>query len=1630
MAPSTFASAAASNNSTPSRTDSGDGALPIEALVLSVAIHGAFEPLRGLISSEGRIVTRIPPGGNCTLPHQKRIWMAYTNLSRSRRTNGATQTFRRSSLAASSTNPNTRDSSTPSSNIYVPPHIASSRNGIPAEARYSKDQLLDLLKQQHEAVHQAQDLSALFVSGWDGRDTNGASYGESDLRERGVNGLPHGADICWEPNGGIQPLGLTEMTEEEKEPPTQNATKDGSARDGLSLRKSSITRDPNNPAAFGLASPTATRSGTRRREPSESYPFPTSVPSPSTGSKFFREDSNPAQPPPSLLRRRTDFKEGVPTPDTEEKEKDKPQEEGSGQSGPTGTLKRTATGSLSAGLNAPSSPWSSTPQSAGFNPVGGAFGSFAIGGSQATSTGENRSSFGSARGQSRFKGLMSKDNSEEANRNIREKQSAGELGKIDEGGQTHQAQAWMDPRRDRTFTMDTDDGARAGSAALGGAQDISPPRTQVGAASGTPSRGDSRDDYGFSAFGMTPDHLPGGLRDILQNRDQLQQLAQQQQQSGAGTFEPMSPTDTNPFQSPETHPQDVDVDESDLQATHLPGLGSHATEQGNLPGLSALGGLGGFGRTHIGPESDRSQTSSAGPNRQFPNLTGLGGLPGLGNSTWGSSAPVGTPLRERTSTNAFADSFLGSSAEVQSPSLAGLGPSNIFGSGAGMGFGGATNVSRGSRLGSLLPTAMQDEMRPREDIGPLEENIGNESRDRNLGSFGNAAQHRFDTGLGRDSDSPFHAARGAFDEILGSASGEAVAKPHGQPQPQAGIPGTSSVMGASTSFNQGPQQRPPQQPEIRQSQGPASSASSQPPPAQQRTMVMPDRMRWIYRDPQGNTQGPWSGLEMHDWYKAGFFSPELLVKKYEDPDYEPLAQLIRRIGNSREPFLVPQIGIPHGPPNGGPSAWSGQNTSSNQPTATGQPPFASAFPSFGTTLTAEQQNALERRKQEEQYLMARQKEHLQAQHQYQRQMQMSGQLGSIPQQLQHHSSAHSLQSQPSFGSITSPSGYQQSPSQTQIQTAQSGPGFFDNSFRPTPSTFAGPSASEQETINRMKEQELSTLLGRLNPSQASQPPFTGQPGQFDSQQDPAHSQQVAQMLNDRSRLQREQAEYDSQPRFNQQEEQSAAARLQQFHGLRAGQMQEPTVLTEGVIGQPQSQQSDALQLEQQQQELNEEQTQMATAHGHLPSPRTLALTDTLPAEALSLTEQVQKATSAQQSPAPQSPWGKVETGMPQPFPPPPSQSPLPAPAAQRSRHNVAEALSAESRSRSETPVETPTSIAPWAKESTEAPKGPSLKEIQELEAKKAAQRDAEEAAVRRAAFEKDLMAQHMAPQPAPGLPQSSTWGSGQSPVTPGSAAASAWAKPLAGKPTGSGGAGPGKTLAQIQKEEEARKKLAAAAKASSAAATGSGTAPPLSSGKRYADLASKTAAPQPSVGGGAWTTVGANGKTKATGLPTAPAANRAASSAATALSAAAPRPKPTTTPSRSATMGGAVSQANAQEEFKKWAITELRPDLKGNISVDDFVATLMALPFDSDMITEAVHSSSQTIDSRHFADEFIRRRKLADRGMVDPSGTLSPASAAENKSGGWSEVAKKGPATKEEPNNFKVVAAKKKGTKR
>jgi len=661
-------------------------------------------------------------------------------------------------------------------------------------------------------------------------------------------------------------------------------------------------------------------------------------------------------------------------------------------------------------------------------------------------------------------------------------------------------------------------------------------------------------------------------------------------------------------------------------------------------------------------------------------------------------------------------------------------------------------------------------------------------------------------------------------------------------------------------------------------------------------------MRWIYRDPQGNTQGPWSGLEMHDWYKAGFFSPELLVKKYEDTDYEPLAQLIRRIGNSREPFLVPQIGIPHGAP-------AAQNWGAGPLSASGaQPPFANSFPSFGTTLTADQQNALERRKQEEQYLMARQKEHL-AQQQIAQRLQIQGQHPVLPQQLHHHSSAQSLHSQPSFSSITSPNNYQPSPIQGPTHGGQHVPGFFDNSLRAGQGSGFGAVGAGIDALGNIDEEELPGIIDKLNLAQQSQARF-GAPGQRVPPQHDAtlHSQQVSNMLDDRSRLQQEQAQQEAAQAMSQYED-SENDRLREFHHLQ------------GSAGQEASRQSRELQ----------QYPSESVARAQVEATQSHSNDDRLPVarsqEPLSLTEQVQQAASAQQTPSVQSPATKADVGLPQPFPPAPSQSPLPAPAAQRNRSNVADALHAESRSRSQTPsLDTPSaSIAPWAREPAEASKGPSLREIQEAEAKKAARAEAIAAEARRAALEKEMLTLQTS-SPSAGLPSNSTWASANT-GSPDTQPSLAWAK--AAKPASAAVAA--KSMAQIQKEEELRKKRLAAA-TTAAAATGAATSPgsaaPPATGKRYAELASKVAGASTSPGPvGAWTTVGASGKVKPTTAVTATPATRAPSVGMAATTKKLP-------PSRSVTLGAASTSAaiNAQEELKRWAVNELRHDLNKGVS--------------------------------------------------------------------------------------------------
>ncbi|KAB8297659.1 hypothetical protein EYC80_001467 [Monilinia laxa] len=1084
-----------------------------------------------------------------------------------------------------------------------------------------------------------------------------------------------------------------------------------------------------------------------------------------------------------------------------------------------------------------------------------------------------------------------------------------------------------------------EEGIPTGSAGLGGGQDTSPTLNPQRKAPGldTPIRGLSSD------FGMSD--MPGF-------RDAQLRAHNHHTPQGQPFNEPLSP-DTNPYRSPpeerreRTGIEDSSFDDDNAHDRPQPlgGIPEHAPNA--FSNLSRNFGSGAF------DGSDRSQTSSVVGGVSRGPFTTLGGLPSLSNignmGGWPTTNNlVSTPDRESRSVfpSAFGNSIFGPMGELPSPVHSSMG-GGMFGHGNPMG-----SIGRGSKLGSLFPPAMQAQMQGVEndnsnDIGDLRQNSA-------FGAIGRTPLHSHGAFFGSEqrAQEPFSTA---------------------ESQPSTSIPQASSSA----------------QSNYQQSQTGSDSAPGQLPNAQQRMMVMPDRMRWVYLDSQGQPQGPWSGLEMHDWYKASFFTPDLSVKKVEDTEFEPLGQLIRRIGNSREPFLVPQIGIQHGPPTTQATPFASTATAPAVQPGSVQPPFAGAFPSFGTTLTAEQQNNLERRKQEEQYLMARQREFLAQQQVSMKQMQMGG----LPSTLHHHSSAHSLQSQPSFGSMTSPISMPPQP--------------------PMPGAFfeTGPRPGLSQMMGGMPNEFLHDDLARLGLQDRQQPGAVGAPTS-QAQQINALFGQPQQVGAQREAPRTEQSQNDPQ---------GFVARLRQFEQLRAEHDAEEaaqSTATEDSTSLP----------AQAQQEPQEEKLQYKeeTASEETPAPQS--------PEVLSLTQQIKDQQAASNaaapskqspiSPQPESPWAKVNTSLPMPFPPPAqSTTPLPAPTAQRGRSGLPDTLHAEVQSRSETPevVSAGPTLAPWAVQPVEAPKGPSLKEIQEAEAKKAAKAEEAAAAARRALHEQEMKA--LASQPpaaAPGLPTTSTWGAIATPTTP-SNAPSVWAKPVAAK-TPVATTSSKKTLAEIQREEESRKKKLQASTAVSQPS-------PVAGGKRYADLASKPSATTPATERG-WATVGATGKVK---IPTGPSAAIAPAPARSVsnVSVASPavrtvRPAPS---ARSVTMAGSQASANtANEEFKKWTKATLtgKEGLNSDIDVDEFISLLSSFSDEANIIADVVYSNSRVMDGRRFAEEYVRRHKLADKGIVEPANT---GSNDKSGGGGWNEVAKKGPPKEEPTAGFKVVPNKKKGKK-
>lgn len=149
--------------------------------------------------------------------------------------NGATQTFRRPSLA---TNPshnrdtsqtNTTSSTTPTVGAYIPPHMTSNyqssglRNGATSESRYSKEQLLNVYKALRESGNLGKSLADYFVADWDPHVATPTANGAWGKRDDQHQHHPHhkdnhsGPEVCWDHGGQMEPLGLMGMTDDEKE---------------------------------------------------------------------------------------------------------------------------------------------------------------------------------------------------------------------------------------------------------------------------------------------------------------------------------------------------------------------------------------------------------------------------------------------------------------------------------------------------------------------------------------------------------------------------------------------------------------------------------------------------------------------------------------------------------------------------------------------------------------------------------------------------------------------------------------------------------------------------------------------------------------------------------------------------------------------------------------------------------------------------------------------------------------------------------------------------------------------------------------------------------------------------------------------------------------------------------------------------------------------------------------------------------------------------------------------------------------------------------------------------------------------------------------------------------------------
>ncbi|WVF65563.1 hypothetical protein IAT40_000292 [Kwoniella sp. CBS 6097] len=815
------------------------------------------------------------------------------------------------------------------------------------------------------------------------------------------------------------------------------------------------------------------------------------------------------------------------------------------------------------------------------------------------------------------------------------------------------------------------------------------------------------------------------------------------------------------------------------------------------------------------------------------------------------------------------------------------------------------------------------------------------------------------------------------------------------------------------------------------SQPPALAQSQQPEEKQDLGNV-----EWFYRDPNGQEQGPFTGTQMHDWYSHSYFTDDLPLRRASETTFRPLAELKTATGNAVQPFLSPirprqlppNLPIPiaalqqNGHPASLPDQFRNLGVSSPvaaDPRISPQPPIQSTPQQFNQ--------------------------------------------GFLPDRAAFSPNAYGG---PGFGNgLGSPAAFGPAPGQGGAWNpmAPGGPrlnGPFGSIGMPSPIGQAPMPFVQQQHQQQYFSPQVgsparggdmfspSVGVGAIPPSPWGVPqphPQQGYPQHPIHQQPPQQQQQQQQQPSPMPAWPTESAQPSAQPEI----EQAVAEALAPV--LAEEQTPAPA---DNEIAQSAPVASTAPI-----QDVAQEQEKVAT-----PEPEAEPEVTSVEEEESAPTSEPVTATPAkgpaqsvwgQNSPAVKAPSRKasiVETSVPST---PASAAPTPAAAAAKPSTKAAApstetpimpktvapatpgptaTTSAAATPASEKTPAVSSKPAPWAvkedKKETKTPSGPSLREIQEAEAKRAEARKVALAEARAASA---------SPAPTPSasiedFPTSIAWGLPSSQKGQAAAAASSPAAPSTPVMPAWGGndAAPKKTMKQIQEEEEKRK--AKAAQAARAAQAAAGT--PVGGQKRgYADLAATHSAAAAVPG---WTTVGAGGKASAAAIASAavssPSAARVVSSStpisskpATPIKAAAPATKKDEGLNGSAGAGsGAGGNGAPSVDFIRWtkqALTGFKGDL------DDFIQVLLSFPIDIpasnraetlEIISDSVYANSSTLDGRRFAQEFYTKRK-ADAAR--------PASSAGAKGGvskiaSLADVVKTQPTKKGDDFGFKVVKGK------